>query len=830
MKTGGPYSHDFVFGSEFLPGAGSTNDITMFFDMSKAAFRTGGVLGSAAWCPDSIGFYSVATGLNTTARGDYSVAMGLNNAARGIGGAVFGAENTVSGDQGFAAGSENTVGGDDAASLGLGNLVAGNLGMSWGTDNVVLGALGTAWGDSTRAEFEGSTAWGKASIAGAPRSTVWGYYTLANGENSTAWGLATHASGFNGTAWGRTAFASGENATAWGRTAFASGENATAWGRATFASGKNSTGWGHGSTASGDYSTAFGYRAGAKTFAAVTIGQYNEEIAGNETSWNSLDPILEVGIGTSPLNRRNALTILKNGTISFEDYTFPNNDGTGGYVMKTDGSGTLTWELDEGVFRNYNGAVRNSGSGSDDFVFGLDSLPAAGAVYTKNLFFFDESQGAFRAGGLTNSNTWQPGDLGQFSIGLGEDSEASGDNSLAIGQDAVASGLKAIAVGTNVDASAEGSVALGTDATSTSIHGVAIGKITSAEGNYALAMGNNTSASGVHASAFGWKTYAIGDFSTTFGQYINGNAFNTFVVGRYNIGGGNATSWVATDPLFEIGNGSGFGVDASNALTVLKNGNTGIGTNTPEEPLSVVGVIRGAYTNAEASFIEIGHGGNNAFINADGVGNIDIRHGDANIMTLTSTKRVGIKTNNPDCELHIVHANSGGSAGFKVENTSTGDHARLYVSSSSGNLRIYTDNQANAIGNFDEITGTYSATSDRRLKENFEDLRFDWDSFMNLQALMYEYKSDERNEKHVGMIAQDVMEVYPEIVTYDEEDDIYTMNYSAFGVIAIKAIQEQQDEIKRLEEQIALQQESQKALEARLSRLEQALTADTSVD
>jgi len=46
-------------------------------------------------------------------------------------------------------------------------------------------------------------------------------------------------------------------------------------------------------------------------------------------------------------------------------------------------------------------------------------------------------------------------------------------------------------------------------------------------------------------------------------------------LGRFNTGLGSATTWVATDPLFEVGNGSST-TARSNALTVLKNGNTSI--------------------------------------------------------------------------------------------------------------------------------------------------------------------------------------------------------------------------------------------------------------
>ena len=64
-----------------------------------------------------------------------------------------------------------------------------------------------------------------------------------------------------------------------------------------------------------------------------------------------------------------------------------------------------------------------------------------------------------------------------------------------------------------------------------------------------------------------------------------------FGFGRFNaLTGGSPTAWVPTDPLFTIGNGTAF-LSRSNALTMLKNGNTGLGTTTPGVKLEVDGAL-----------------------------------------------------------------------------------------------------------------------------------------------------------------------------------------------------------------------------------------------
>ncbi len=135
------------------------------------------------------------------------------------------------------------------------------------------------------------------------------------------------------------------------------------------------------------------------------------------------------------------------------------------------------------------------------------------------------------------------GATGTNSSTMGVRTTASGDSSLALGSDSTASEDFAIAIGAGVVASGGGAVAIG------------IGNV--ASGNSSLALGNFTEASGLSSTAIGNNTQA--------------EAFVTTAIGRYNVGGGNSSLWVESDPLFEIGNGSSDN-ERSNVLTVSKSG------------------------------------------------------------------------------------------------------------------------------------------------------------------------------------------------------------------------------------------------------------------
>jgi len=102
-------------------------------------------------------------------------------------------------------------------------------------------------------------------------------------------------------------------------------------------------------------------------------------------------------------------------------------------------------------------------------------------------------------------------------------------------------------------------------------------------------------------------------------------------------------------------------------------------------------------------------------------------------------------------------------------------------------------------GTWNLTTGVYTSTSDKKLKKNIEDFTNIMDRVMQLQPKKYNFKSQSDSEiKYIGLIAQDVKELFPSFVNYSEEDDTYTMDYAGLSVIAIQAIKELKDENDKL--------------------------------
>ena len=178
---------------------------------------------------------------------------------------------------------------------------------------------------------------------------------------------------------------------------------------------------------------------------------------------------------------------------------------------------------------------------------------------------------------------------GLESTAMGNNTNASGDDATAMGSSTTASGYSSTAMGYNTTASGNYSTAIGRGTAANGINSTTMGQNTTASGSYSTAIGQGTAASGNYSTAIGYNTTASGINATVFGDNTTAQAYSSFVIGRDNIVSGNLTSWVSTDPLFVIGNGSY--PTLSNAMTVLKNGNTGIGVDNPVYALDVAGDI-----------------------------------------------------------------------------------------------------------------------------------------------------------------------------------------------------------------------------------------------
>ncbi|MEN8121303.1 MAG: tail fiber domain-containing protein, partial [Bacteroidota bacterium] len=157
---------------------------------------------------------------------------------------------------------------------------------------------------------------------------------------------------------------------------------------------------------------------------------------------------------------------------------------------------------------------------------------------------------------------------------------------------------------------------------------------------------------------------------------------------------------------------------------------------------------------------------------------------------------VGINNIAPSANLHIKQIGTG-EEGLAIENDGNANVWAWEIGTNDLSLSFNGTN----VGYWDDATGNYVATSDSRLKKDIAPLdEFLLDKVEKLKVVSYRLKhADDKSKKSIGFIAQDVQLLFPDLVKQND-NGFLGLNYADFGVIAIKAIQEQQKQIEELKE------------------------------
>ena len=138
-------------------------------------------------------------------------------------------------------------------------------------------------------------------------------------------------------------------------------------------------------------------------------------------------------------------------------------------------------------------------------------------------------------------------------------------------------GINSVAFGLANTASGNFSTVFGVDNIASEWGAVAFGSQNKASGSRSFVQGYNNISSGTSTVAMGENSIASGHQSIVAGSGLRASSYSEAVFGKYNaITTGQVLLSPVTDAAFQIGNGIGNGA-RSNALTILKSGNTAIG-------------------------------------------------------------------------------------------------------------------------------------------------------------------------------------------------------------------------------------------------------------
>jgi cytoskeletal protein CcmA (bactofilin family) len=843
-SSAGSYANDdLVFGSDQLAEdtGNADDDARLFFDKSKAAFRVGDSENTTVWNDANVGTNSIAIGSQLTASGSYSTALGreaiaANTDTLAIGlGTAAGADPQVSGtssigifmgDQSGAnvssantmaiLGGAVTIGSTAASTSGsqpleldvTGDIGANNYcdadgnncftaaGVSGGiwTDNTTyisrqnLSVINTGQtsttanldDDGTRALYDpnkaalrggtisgGNTAWQDINIGN--NSIGWGQNTLASGPGSVALGYEVSATGDYAIALGGSGTSAvANNAIAIGSNLGAASTGSIAIGHGNVISGgTNAMAIGTNARTSGDYSASIGLGAAAGTFPIVSGANSLGIFMGDQSGYD--------------LSDSNFMALVGGDFLIDDDGTA----GSQGCIRYTEGTG-LEYSNDCAGFTPFT-SLGNLWTDNTTYISRTGNVMVDGTFATSPVFtpagagtrmFFYPRKSAFRAG-TVNGTEWDDGNIGNYSI--------------AMGSQATASNTSAFAVGFQPTASGDGSIALGFQSIASGDNSVAIGQKTTVSGEDSMAIGLGFP-SGASPAVSGNNSLGIfmGDHT---GENLS--QANTMAV----LGGNMGIGTLAPSSLLHLQDGDmmlGDTADTERNILIERNGTTIGQIGTANSDLTIQAL------NSEVIRI-VPDGG----ITDGGIVILD--NGD-----------VGIGTAGPVAELDI--------SGTGALITPRGTEAQR-PTAVDGMIRYKTDVGSSAIGFEVREAGAWVAmgasVSDKRLKENIQPLSGQdiLNRLQDIKTYRYTMKNDQTHRLQYGVIAQELMDTFPELVngTPDDEDNMMSVKYVGLIAPMIEATKELKKENNQLRAELdALKEQVQTLNRHALSKTDKA--------
>ncbi len=619
-----------------------------------------------------------------------------------------------------------------------------------------------------------------------------GYETSAEGAYSQALGYKSRATGINSTAIGMDALADGANSFAFGDSAivqaddaYAIGAGALATGRGSFAIGSKDRLFGDNyvlsTSATGDLSMAMGLNAkaiGSESFAS--------------------------GIGVSASG----------------DYSVA--------LGRSSSAEGLSSMAIGGVASNLNAlAIRGTASG-------LGSLAIASGTASAWL-------STAISGGEAS---------GEYSIAVGNGVKATGNNATAIGVNNTAQAYGSFVAGyynivegtkTTVVASdplfvvGNGTYLIPSNALTVLKNGrVAIGhnaptQMLDVNGQLRIRGGNPDAGKVLTSAADGtatWENIVIGSHTHSAtditdgilpvargGTGLGSHTANKLLMGN---GGGalyavNDLHWDGTN--FRLGIGTsvpGYGIDVNgtgriqqSAWLATGSGNVGIGATTASTKLRVngnlsVGTYNAAPVNGLAVSGSVGIGTSSPADNlhlANTAGAVKIRmeasSGNSSIEFRTGSTYLGaVGANHTENYLFIYQ---GDNISFKsgrvgIGNTNPGEKLDI----TAGNGRVASGYQ-------------WLTSSDIRYKKNVTTLEGSLNKVLNLRGVRYDVVEStdvtEGSGKHIGFIAQELEQLFPEFVVTGE-DGYKSVAYDKMSAVLVEAVKEQQSQIESYRNEI----------------------------
>ena len=102
--------------------------------------------------------------------------------------------------------------------------------------------------------------------------------------------------------------------------------------------------------------------------------------------------------------------------------------------------------------------------------------------------------------------------------------------------------------------------------------------------------------------------------------------------------------------------------------------------------------------------------------------------------------------------------------------------------------------------------GGFYDTSDENLKNFGENIKINFEKLKKLRKSYFSFKNDIDNKQHIGVSAQEIKNVFPEIVNEDK-NGILIVDYSKLSVVALAAIDNLNEKYEKLEKRLQMIEE-----------------------
>lgn len=170
-------------------------------------------------------------------------------------------------------------------------------------------------------------------------------------------------------------------------------------------------------------------------------------------------------------------------------------------------------------------------------------------------------------------------------------------------------------------------------------------------------------------------------------------------------------------------------------------------------------------------------------------------------LTLSSSTGIYINQSGTSNTSNSLNINTAGNFTFSAQNINYENTVMVGIGSpQSGADKTFTISRTGDVRN---AGNSYGGLSDIRMKENIIPAREYLDDICKLNLKKYNLKFDPNKKTHLGLIAQEVEQVFPGLVDTEPESGIKSVAYSILTPMLVSCVQTLNNKVKTLESELA---------------------------